>query len=73
MGDSIEKININDLRLNLTKYLTENLGDTIYITRYNKLIAELRVYDKEIRMKTELRIAEKMLEAEKNWRKIKLL
>jgi hypothetical protein len=66
LGDSIEKININDLRLNLTKYLTENLGDTIYITRYNKLIAELRVYDKEIRMKTELRIAEKMLEAEKN-------
>lgn len=58
----IKRIDTNELRVNLTKYLTENLGDTIYITRYNKLVAELRVYTEDIRRKTELRIAKKMLE-----------
>jgi len=60
--DDIRKIDTNELRVNLTKYLTENLGDTIYITRYNRLVAELRVYTEETRRKTELRIARKMLE-----------
>jgi len=63
LGDNVLRIDTNDLRINLTKYLTENLGDTIYITRYNKLVAELRVYNDEIKRKTELRIAKKMLEA----------
>jgi len=61
--DDVIRIDTNDLRINLTKYLTENLGDTIYITRYNKLVAELRVYNDEIKRKTELRLAKKMLEA----------
>ncbi len=60
--DDIRKIDTNELRVNLTKYLTENLGDTIYITRYNRLVAEVRVYTEETRRKTELRIARKMLE-----------
>ena len=60
--DDIKKIDTNELRVNLTKYLTENLGDTIFITRYNRLVAELRVYTEETRRKTELRIAKKMLE-----------
>jgi len=62
-SDNVLKIDTSDLRINLTKYLTENLGDTIYITRYNKLVAELRVYNDEIKRKTELRLAKKMLEA----------
>ena len=61
--ENILRIDTNDLRINLTKYLTENLGDTIYITRYNKLVAELRVYNEEIKRKTELRLAKKMVEA----------
>ncbi|MDD3776885.1 MAG: hypothetical protein U5N58_02070 [Actinomycetota bacterium] len=61
--NDIKRIDTNELRVNLTKYLTENLGDTIYITRYNKLVAELRVYTEDIRRKTELRIAKKMIEA----------
>ncbi len=61
--DDVRKIDTNELRVNLTKYLTENLGDTIYITRYNRLVAELRVYTEDTRRKTELRIAKKMLEA----------
>jgi len=64
MSDEIVKIDTNDLRINLTKYLTKNLGETIYITRYNRLVAEIRVYTEEIRKKTELRIARKMLEAD---------
>jgi len=63
MSEDVLRIDTNDLRINLTKYLTENLGDTIYITRYNKLVAELRVYNDEIKRKTELRLARKMLEA----------
>ena len=63
IADIVLRIDTNDLRINLTKYLTENLGDTIYITRYNKLVAELRVYNDEIKRKTELRLAKKMLEA----------
>lgn len=62
-NDDIMKIDTNELRVHLTKYLTKNLGDTIFITRYNKLVAELRVYTEETRRKTELRIAKKMLEA----------
>ena len=61
--DEIKRIDTNKLRVNLTKYLTENLGDTIFITRYNRLVAELRVYTEDTRRKTELRIAKKMLEA----------
>ena len=63
MSEDVLRIDTNYLRINLTKYLTENLGDTIYITRYNKLVAELRVYNDEIKRKTELRLARKMLEA----------
>lgn len=62
-GEEIRKIDTNELRVNLTKYLTENLGDTIYITRYNRLVAEIRVYTEDTRRKTELRIARKMIEA----------
>lgn len=62
-GEEVRKIDTNELRVNLTKYLTENLGDTIYITRYNRLVAEIRVYTEDTRRKTELRIARKMIEA----------
>jgi len=71
-GEELKKIDTNELRVNLTKYLTENLGDTIYITRYNRLVAEIRVYTDDTRRKTELRIARKMIEAaerEKNQKK----
>jgi len=61
--EEVKKIDTNELRVNLTKYLTENLGDTIYITRYNRLVAEIRVYTEDTRRKTELRIARKMIEA----------
>ena len=70
MDDEIKKIDTNDLRVNLTEYLTKNLGDTIYITRYNRLVGEIRVYTEEIRRKTELRIAKKMIEVAERTKKV---
>ena len=70
MDDEIKRIDTNDLRVNLTEYLTKNLGDTIYITRYNRLVGEIRVYTEEIRRKTELRIAKKMIEAAEHTKKV---
>jgi hypothetical protein len=70
MDDEIKRIDTNDLRVNLTEYLTKNLGDTIYITRYNRLVGEIRVYTEEIRRKTELRIAKKMIEAAERTKKV---
>ena len=69
MDDTIKRTDTNDLRVNLTKYLTENIGDTIYITRYNKLVGEIRVYTEEIMRKTELRIARKMVEEDEREKK----
>ncbi len=70
MSTETIKIDTNELRVNLTKYLTKNVGDTIYITRYNKLVAEIRVYTDEIKAKTELRLAKILVDAaEKKKRK----
>lgn len=65
MSTETIRIDTNDLRVNLTKYLTKNVGDTIYITRYNRLVAELRVYTDEIKVKTELRLAQILIDAAK--------
>ena len=65
MDDEIKRVDTNELRIKLSKFLKENKGDTIFITRYNELVGELRIYTNEIKMKTELRIARKMVEAAK--------
>lgn len=57
MENGIIKIDTNDLRTNLTKYLKNEKGATIYITRYNELIAELKIYNLEKKLMTELKIA----------------
>ena len=70
MSTETIRVDTNELRVNHTKYLTKNVGDTIYITRYNRLVAEIRVYTDEIRAKTELRLAQKLVDAaEKKKRK----
>ena len=69
MSTETLKIDTNDLRINLTKYLTKNVGDTIYITRYNRLVAEIRVYTDDIRAKTELRLARVLVDAAEKKRK----
>ncbi len=65
MDEEIKKVDTNELMIKLSKFLKDNKGDTIYITRYNELVGELRIYTDKIKMKTELRIARKMVEAAK--------
>ena len=63
MNKEFYKIDCNEFRNKLSLYLKKGKGDIIYITRYNKLVAEFRVYTDKIKAETELKIAEGMLEA----------
>ena len=63
MNDGIIKIDTNDLRVNFTRYLKNNKGDTIYITRYNELVAEIKVYNDDIKVKTVIDITKRMVDA----------
>ena len=63
MSNIIKKIDTYKLRVNLNKYLTKNLGDTIYITKYNKLVAELTAYTNKMRRENELKIAKRMVKS----------
>jgi len=63
MNNIIKKIDTNELRVNLTKYLTKTLGDTIYITKYNRLVAEIKTYSDKMRRGAELKIAKRMVES----------
>jgi len=59
----IKRIDTNKLRADLTKYLTKNLGDTIYITKCNKLVAEIKIYTNKMREEAELKIAKRMVKS----------
>jgi hypothetical protein len=61
--NNIKKIDTNKLRVDLTRYLTKNSGDTIYITKYNRLVAELKTYTDKMRREAELKIAKRMVES----------
>jgi len=63
MNNIIKKIDTNKLRVNLTKYLTKKSGETIYITKYNRLVAELKTYTDKMRREAELKIAKRMVES----------
>lgn len=66
MRDKTREIDTNDLRLNLTRYLKDDKGTTFYITRYNELIGELKVYTEETKLKTELDIARRLINSLEN-------
>ena len=59
----VKKTNSNEFRINLTKYLTKNIGDTIYITKYGRLVAELNIYTDKEREEAKLDIARGMVKA----------
>jgi hypothetical protein len=62
MDNGIKKIDTHDLRVNLTRYLKRNKGDIIYITRYNELVAEIKVYNDDVKVKTIVDITKKMVD-----------
>ncbi|MBN2072773.1 MAG: hypothetical protein JW770_02370 [Actinobacteria bacterium] len=66
MNDKIEtklkKVNTDELRKNLSKYLLNGKGDVIYITYFNRLIGELTVYSERMRIEKEFEFAKKMIE-----------
>ena len=67
MNKIVKRIDTNELKANLTKYLTKNLGETIHITKYYKLVAELKTYTDKMREEAELDMAKIMVEiADKN-------
>ncbi len=66
MKRSHKKVDTNEFRLRLTNYLTKNIGETIYITKYNILVGELKAYTSDMRKDAELEIARKMLSEEDN-------
>ena len=63
MNDGVIKINTIGIRTDLTKHLKDYKGEVIYITKHNKLVAELRVYTEKIKAQAELEIARKMLQS----------
>ena len=64
MGKSHKQVDTNEFRLKLTNYLTKNIGDTIYITKYNILVGELKAYTTDMRKDAELEIARKLVKLE---------
>lgn len=61
MSRSHKQVDTNEFRLRLTNYLTKNIGETIYITKYNILVGELKAYTGEMRKDAELEIARKLV------------
>lgn len=59
-----KQVDTNEFRLRLTNYLTKNIGETIYITKYNILVGELKAYTTDMRKDAELEIARKLVNEE---------
>lgn len=53
---------IRDLRTNLTKYINKYMGKKIYISKYNKIIGELKFYDNEEKKSVKLDIAKEIVQ-----------
>lgn len=53
---------IRDLRTNLTKYINKYTGEKIYISKYNKIIGELKFYDTEEKKIVKLDIAKEIVQ-----------
>ncbi|MBM3700925.1 MAG: hypothetical protein FJW68_08475 [Actinobacteria bacterium] len=65
--DKIISVDTNCLRQNLTRLLTQKKGETVYIMKYGKLVAELRMYTKEQQKHAELDLARILVENSKEY------
>ena len=52
---------IRDIRSNLTKYINKYNGRKIYISKYNKIIGELKFYNSREKETVKLDIAKEIL------------
>lgn len=52
---------IRDIRTNLTKYINKYNGRKIYISKYNKVIGELKFYSAKEKEQVKLDIAKEIL------------
>ena len=57
MESGVKIISLHEFRVNFTKHLRGNMGKVIYITRFNKLIAEFKVYNDHLKKKAEKKIS----------------
>ena len=52
---------IRDVRTNLTKYINKYNGRKIYISKYNKIIGELKFYSSKEKEQVKLDIAKELV------------
>ena len=52
---------IRDVRTNLTKYINKYNGRKIYISKYNKIIGELKFYSNKEKEQVKLDIAKELV------------
>jgi len=64
---------IREIRSNLTKYINKYNGKKIYISKYNKVIGELKFYSNKEKETVKLDIAKEILEDAGNGNNDKLL
>ncbi len=60
MSSLVQK-DIRNLRTNLSKYIDKYTGRKIYITKYNKVIGELKFYSTKEKAKAKLAIAKEIV------------
>ena len=57
------KKDIRDIRTNLTKYINKYNGRKIYISKYNKIIGELKFYSSKEKEKVRIDIAKEIIKS----------
>jgi hypothetical protein len=57
------KKDIRDIRTNLTKYINKYNGRKIYISKYNKIIGELKFYSSKEKEEVRLDIAKEIIKS----------
>lgn len=57
----IIQTDIRDLRINLTRYINKYAGKKIYISKYNRVIGELRFYSDKEKEQAKISIAREIV------------
>jgi hypothetical protein len=57
----IIQTDIRDLRINLTRYIDKYPGKKIYISKYNRIIGELKFYSDEEKNQARISIAREII------------